>query len=218
MKILALDTASAGCNVCVWQDGDVIALQTEKMARGQDGRLIPLIEEAMEEAGLAYADLDRIAVTRGPGSFTGIRVGLATARGIGLASEKPVVGIDRFSVFHRLYADHNPLLVAIDSRRLELFVHLFNGEGDFNPETAQMLPPEDIAEIIKQTESLSVAGDGAEALEEYLSPSMYVEASEDAEVVACAALAAEAEVGAARFLPRPLYLRAPDVNISKKKL
>ena len=98
MLILSLDTAGQACAVCVWRDGVVLAAREERMARGQDARLVPLLLEVMAAAGVAFPQLDRIAVTRGPGSFTGLRIGLATARGLGLAADKPVIGIDRFSI------------------------------------------------------------------------------------------------------------------------
>src|SRR5271168_4937059 len=100
MLILSLDSAGAGCGVTVWRDGKILATHAEHMERGQDQRLMPLVLEIMKKAGVTFGDLDRIAVTRGPGSFTGLRIGLAAARGIGLAANKPVIGIDRFSIFH----------------------------------------------------------------------------------------------------------------------
>ncbi len=100
MLILSLDSAGNGCGACVWHDGNILASAEEPMERGQDQRLMPLILDIMKKANVTFDQLDRIAVTRGPGSFTGLRIGLAAARGIGIASGKPVIGIDRFSIFH----------------------------------------------------------------------------------------------------------------------
>lgn len=219
MKILAIDSAAAGCNVCVWEDGNVLSVKTEQMMRGQDARLVPLIEEVVEEASITYEDLDMVAVIRGPGSFTGLRVGLATARGIGLASEKPVVGIDRFSIYKDLFVDDpRPLLVAIESRRLELFVTLFEEreEGSYDPETATMLPPEEIVELAQQHPTAIIVGDAQAPLSKYFDKSRFINPKEP-EVIACARLAAIATIGEPRFLPRPLYLRAPDVCLPKNK-
>ena len=103
MMVLGIDSAGAGCGVCVWQDGRVLASAFEAMERGQDRRLVPLILEVMQKAGADFDTLDRIAVTRGPGSFTGLRIGIAAARGIGLAASKSVLGIDRFAIYPRLF-------------------------------------------------------------------------------------------------------------------
>ncbi len=103
MLILSIDCAGSGCGVCVFQNGNVIAAAHEVMERGQDQRLMPLIVEMMQQASVSFDQLDRIAVTRGPGSFTGLRIGLAAARGIGLAAGKPVIGIDRFAIYREQF-------------------------------------------------------------------------------------------------------------------
>lgn len=93
MRVLALDTCLAACSVAVL-DGDRIAADAcEVMERGHQERLAPLVRDTMARAALAFSDLDRIAVTLGPGSFTGLRVGLAFAKGLGLALGRPVVGL-----------------------------------------------------------------------------------------------------------------------------
>src|SRR3569832_1939804 len=93
MLILAFDTSIAACSVALIRDAAILAATREVMDRGQAEALMPMIERVMESARASYRDLDRIAVTTGPGSFTGVRVGLAAARGLGLASEKPIVGV-----------------------------------------------------------------------------------------------------------------------------
>jgi tRNA threonylcarbamoyladenosine biosynthesis protein TsaB len=96
MIVLAIDTALDACSAAVL-DTDAPALlasESQPMPRGHAEALMPLIDRVMSAAGIAYLALDRIAVTVGPGSFTGLRVGLSAARGIGLAADKPVVGAD----------------------------------------------------------------------------------------------------------------------------
>ncbi len=172
------------------------------MERGQDARLIPLVQQAMAGANVSFADLDRIAVTRGPGSFTGLRIGLAAARGIGLAAEKPVVGIDRFSIHRAQRKEARDLLVILESRRLELYTRHYPSSGVL-PEPG-LSPPEEIERFLAQHTGVEIAGD----VEAFKADSL------EAEVVTCAALAALADPEGADFLPRPLYLRAPDVTIA----
>lgn len=202
MLILALDSAGSGCAACVWKDGQVLAQGEEKMERGQDSRLLPLVQEIMAKAGLSYAELDRIAATRGPGSFTGLRIGLAAARGLGLAAGKPVIGIDRFSIHRAQRKESKELLVLLESRRLELYTRFYPVSGVAHE--PELLPPEEIEKFLAQHPGLEIAGD----------VSAFSASSLESEVITCAALAALADPEEAAFLPRPLYLRAPDVTIA----
>ena len=93
MRLLAIDTALEACSVALL-DGDTVAAQeTQAMARGHAEALMPMLARLQENAAFYFAVIDRIAVTVGPGSFTGLRVGISAARGIALATAKPVVGI-----------------------------------------------------------------------------------------------------------------------------
>lgn len=93
MRVLALDTCLAACSVAVLDGSRIAASACEVMDRGHQERLAPLVRDTMARAALAFSDLDRIAVTLGPGSFTGLRVGLAFAKGLGLALGRPVIGL-----------------------------------------------------------------------------------------------------------------------------
>src|SRR2546421_190197 len=96
MLILAIDTALDACAAGILDTdaGKLIALESQPMKRGHAEALMPLIAKLMKDSGIAFAGLDRIAVTTGPGSFTGLRVGLSAARGIALAASKPAVAVD----------------------------------------------------------------------------------------------------------------------------
>ncbi|MGH7024255.1 MAG: tRNA (adenosine(37)-N6)-threonylcarbamoyltransferase complex dimerization subunit type 1 TsaB, partial [Caulobacteraceae bacterium] len=93
MSLLAIDTCLAACQAAVISDGVALASLSEPMARGHQERLGPMVREAMDQAGLRFSELDRIAVTVGPGSFTGLRVGLAFAKGLALALDIPCTGV-----------------------------------------------------------------------------------------------------------------------------
>src|ERR1700716_1556841 len=101
MLILAIDTALDACAACVLDTGagEPIAQESQAMKRGHAEALMPLIARVIKISGIAFASLDRIAVTTGPGSFTGLRVGLSAARGIGLAADKPVVGLTTLTAY-----------------------------------------------------------------------------------------------------------------------
>ena len=91
--ILAMDTSTAACSVALWRDGGVVASRFEVIERGHAEYLVPMIEAVMAEADERPADIDLIAVSIGPGAFTGIRLGLATARAMALAQDIPCIGI-----------------------------------------------------------------------------------------------------------------------------
>ena len=93
MIVLAIDTALDGCAVAIVRDETTLASISEPMQRGQAERLAPMAREAVEAAGVRLAEIDRIAVTTGPGSFTGVRVGLSFARALALALGIPCVGV-----------------------------------------------------------------------------------------------------------------------------
>src|SRR6267378_1505756 len=121
MLILAIDTALDACAAAVL-DADaskIIAQESQAMKRGHAEALMPLIARVMKGTGIAFASLDRIAVTTGPGSFTGLRVGLSAARGIALAADRPVVGLTTLAAYAAPVVTQNvehPVISAIDAR------------------------------------------------------------------------------------------------------
>ena len=205
MQILAIDTSAAACAVALWRDGVVVHAAHEIMPRGQDARLLPLIQETLATVQTDFAALDRIAVMRGPGSFTGIRIGLATARGLGLALGKPVIGIDRFRLYHAALRPAQDLLVVIDSKRDELFCRLFPITGA----TSEPFRATTMELAAYDRRETAVTGDGAHLHswnQAILLPLLAAEAGW------AAALAATADPDAPLWQPTPLYLRPPDVS------
>ena len=93
MILLALDTCLGACSAAIVDGAQVVASVSEPMTRGHQERLAPMARDLMAEGGLAFTRLDRIGVTIGPGSFTGLRVGLAFAKGLALALDRPCVGV-----------------------------------------------------------------------------------------------------------------------------
>jgi tRNA threonylcarbamoyladenosine biosynthesis protein TsaB len=126
--LLAIDTAAPRLALAVLRDGDRVDTLIEDMATGQAERLFSAIDELFARTGIAYADLTRIAVTTGPGSFTGLRIGLSAARGLALALNIPVVGVPSLFALS-LNAQCDPVGVLLDARRGEAYVQTFSGPG-----------------------------------------------------------------------------------------
>jgi tRNA threonylcarbamoyl adenosine modification protein YeaZ len=125
--LLAIDTAAPRLQLALLVD-DRADVLVEDMAQGQAERIFPAIDELLARNGLAYKDLTRIAVTTGPGSFTGLRIGLSGARGLGLALGIPVIGIPSLLAVS-LTAQCDPVAVLLDARRDEAYFQLFSGPG-----------------------------------------------------------------------------------------
>ncbi|MEH2481075.1 tRNA threonylcarbamoyladenosine biosynthesis protein TsaB [Nitrobacteraceae bacterium AZCC 2146] len=134
MLILAIDTALDACaaGVLDTRTSKLVAHESLPMKRGHAEALMPLIAGVIKASGIGFADLDRIAVTTGPGSFTGLRVGLSAARGIGLASGKPVVGITTLTAYAAPVVSENgeyPIISAIDARHDHVYFQVVSGDG-----------------------------------------------------------------------------------------
>ena len=134
MLILAIDTALDACAAGVLDTdaGRLIAQESQPMKRGHAEALMPLIARVMKASGIAFVALDRNAVTTGPGSFTGLRVGLSAARGIGLAANKPVVGLTTLTAYAAPVVAQNaaqPVISAIDARHDHVYFQVVSGDG-----------------------------------------------------------------------------------------
>ena len=221
MKILAFDTAMAACSVAVIEaDRDqhvLLAEHQEARPRGHAEVLVPLIAEVMEQAGTSFDDLDRIAVTTGPGTFTGVRIGIATARGLALASDLPVIGITTLEAIAagamELGAKNRPVAAIIDARRGEVYVQRFR--PDMEPLSAPAaLPYEAAAAEIAGTASLLV-GTGVHLVTPLLAPDAdFARNERAADQPRALIIARRAALRDPSDEPLvPLYLRAPDAKL-----
>src|SRR6188474_1260141 len=134
MRVLAIDTALAVCAAAVLDTArpGMRARESLPMLRGHAEALMPLIARVMHAAQLEFSDLDRVAVTVGPGSFTGLRVGIAAARGIALATAKPAVGLSTLSALaapHVAARSDHTIIAAIDARNEQVYFHVFAPDG-----------------------------------------------------------------------------------------
>lgn len=226
MKLLGFDTTLETCSVALLDDDRLVAGRAERLVRGHAEALLPMIEAVMNEAGLGYAELDALGVTVGPGTFTGQRIGLAAARGIGLARKLPVQGVTTLSAIaygvdsDGLVEDDEDILVALDARRGDVYLQLFSRPLAWpqNRTSAAAIPLAGIALEAPQRPCV-VVGTAVPLVETALAGGRpaprYLSAPAEAEARHVAALARrEIEAhGLPRQPPSPLYLRAPDAKL-----
>jgi len=217
MLILAIDTALDACAAAVLDTdkNEVIAQEQAAMKRGHAEALMPLIARVMKESGIAFSALDRIAATTGPGSFTGLRVGLSAARGIALAANKPVVGITTLTAYaapHVSEHGEHPIISAIDARHDHVYLQAVAGHGE-SLLTPRLAPIEE-ALTASRFGALHLVGNAASMLAgrwpKDAPPPVKVDQQAAPDIVWVAWLAAA--VDPAMATPRPFYLRAPDAK------
>jgi tRNA threonylcarbamoyl adenosine modification protein YeaZ/ribosomal-protein-alanine acetyltransferase len=210
MKILSLDTAMAACSAAIidTESPKPLAEAYAAMERGHAEALPPMVAEVMAASGLSYQDIDRIAVTTGPGTFTGVRIGLAFARGLGMALDIPVVGIDSLSAIAANEPAPAPLLVVSDARNGEVYAAVF--DADRKPlsgpavstvtASATNIPPTTL--ILGTAAAAVIAAAGT--------PSLSVSTANVLPVASRFGLRAATALPGP--MPAPLYLRSPDAK------
>ena len=204
MRILALDTCLAACSAAVIDGDRLLASASEPMMRGHQERLALMVQEIMREADLAFADLDRIGVTVGPGSFTGLRVGVAFAKGLSAALGKPCVGV---GALEALAAERPGLVVAaVDARRDQVYVQAFR-DGAALMEASALHADDAVTQITRLGSPDALVGTGAPLL----AIAFPVAGRDDTAVPDPAVIA---RLSARTATPvKPLYLRAPDAKL-----
>jgi tRNA threonylcarbamoyladenosine biosynthesis protein TsaB len=215
MIVLGLDSAAGACSAALWRDGDIIGHRLAVMARGHAEALVPMAQAVMAAAGVGFAALDGIGVTVGPGAFTGVRIGLAAARGLALAAGVPAIGITTFEALAAAVpADERAgrtLVAALDTKRADVYLQLF--DAALRPISEPLaLAVAEVAQLLPAGPLLTV-GDGAGLLAGILSGRDVVASRAaphpDAGRVATLA-AARLRTGSPAEPPAPLYLRPPD--------
>ncbi|MBB4063806.1 tRNA (adenosine(37)-N6)-threonylcarbamoyltransferase complex dimerization subunit type 1 TsaB [Gellertiella hungarica] len=208
MIVLALDTAGVDCSAALYDGAKnrILAERTERLGKGHAERLTDMVQEVLSEAGLALDAVERIGVTVGPGSFTGIRTGVAAARGFALALGVPAVGITTLEVLAADWASRHPgkpVVAAIDAKRGEVYAQAFAGDGSpvdapvaLDVEAFRQLAARHGGAVAGSAASLLAAA-GPEAEPDRFPPSV---------------LARLAHAAPVAHKPKPLYLRAPDAK------
>ncbi len=219
-RVLGIDSASGACSAALLVGGATVANRFEIMQRGQAEALAPMVDGVMNDAGVTADDLDLIGVTVGPGAFTGVRIGLAAARALGLASNTPVAGITTFSAVAAACPDGDrdarALLVVIESRRDDHFLQLI-GAGGIALAEPRALDASDVPAYVGDhvgSNGVRLIGDGAARLFEagVLTGAILGDGPGLPDARHVAALAARVSPEAMKP-PIPLYLRPPDVAI-----
>jgi tRNA threonylcarbamoyladenosine biosynthesis protein TsaB len=217
MLILAIDTALDACAAAVLDTdaGRLIARESLPMKRGHAEALMPLIARVVKQAGITFAALDRIAVTTGPGSFTGLRVGLSAARGIALAAGKPVVGLTTLTAYAAAVVSESgrhPIISAIDARHDHVYFQVVSGDAGslIRPRVATV---EEALEASRFGAPLLV-GNAANILAQRwpasAPPPVQIDPQPAPDIAWVAWLGAAVEPNSAPA--RPYYLRAPDAK------
>ncbi len=233
MRLLALDTALGACSAAVLIDGRLAGHRLEVMARGHAERLLPMAEEALAEAGLGWDSLDRLAVSVGPGTFTGVRTALAAARGLALALDLPLTGITTLDAVAAAAQAEGPegsqglLLVTLDAHGglvcAQGFARARGGDALVPAALAQpgLHEPEALVALLEAAQvplaDLKLAGSGAALVLAALGPrgaDIPVAGSGLPDAAEVARLAAAQPLPARPWAaPSPLYLRAPDARL-----
>lgn len=213
--LLAVDTALGGCSVALLEGNDTRAHIFEPMDRGHAERLAPMAREAMH--GIPFGALDRLAVTTGPGTFTGQRVGLAFMRGLRLALKIPLTGVTTLEAIAAAAMDQaaqSRAAVIHDARRDEAYLLL--RDGDRVVQQPVVLPFQDAIARIRLFGACVVAGTGAVAANEALGGDFFLSSVRQPDALWVARLAAD--LPPPPDAPGPLYLRAPDAKLPGGKV
>ena len=205
MIVLAIDTAGTGCHAALYDSRTdaVLGAAGADIGRGHAERLMEFVDGALAASGLDLPSVERIAVTVGPGSFTGIRVGVAAARGLALALGVPAVGVSSLAALAADRQAGTPLLVAMDAKRDEVYWQAFAADG-------QALSPPALAGI---DAARGIAAGHEGALAGSAAALLRADAPQETDGVSIATVARlGARLDPQGHLPRPLYLRGPDAK------
>ena len=169
--ILCLETATKSCSVALAKDGQLLAFQEEVSEKySHSEQLTPFIDSLLQEQGIALTDLDAIAVSKGPGSYTGLRIGVSTAKGLCYALDKPLIGVSTLEAMASGMEKKHPNKVycpMIDARRMEVYTAFFQNGNQLTDVEAHIVEADSFSEMLAQSEVLFF-GDGADKCQEVI--------------------------------------------------
>ena len=209
MIVLALDTAGVDCAAAIYDSGrnTMLGEASDMIGKGHAEHLMGIVDRALDQAGVTLSDVDRLAVTIGPGSFTGIRVGVAAARGFALSLDIPAVGITTLEVMAAAQREKTPgraVLAAMDAKREEIYLQSFAADGVALDEAR--------AVSIAEAQAFAAGFDGeiTGSATPILKPDATGEYANSFPISIVARLGAAANPNTGK--PKPLYLRGPDAK------
>ena len=230
MKLFAFDTALGACSVSCFVGGEEQATHFEPMPRGHAEVLMDHLAKVEAASGIAIAEADAIAVTVGPGTFTGVRVGLAAAKAFALATNKPVLGVSSLSALAAQVTpdrsrEEDTVAVAIDARRSQIYFQLFDAQlapvseaGALDPAAASQA----VADRCRQGHRTRVIGSGAQILASELTEpvdnAVFDTSDRQPSAREVARIASAIPIGDWPARVAPLYLRPPDAKPQKPSL
>jgi len=210
--ILAVDTALGACSVAVLEGGAILAHQFLEMTRGHAEALAPMVDETMRRSGIAFGALDCLAVTTGPGTFTGQRVGLAFMRGLRVALKKPLIGVTTLEAMAAATKADRAAAIH-DAKRDEAYLSLWeNGAAILEP---VVMPFADAVARIRAFGKCALCGTGAPKAGEELGAGFALTDIRQPDALWVARLAMARPVP--ELPPAPLYLRAPDAKLPEER-
>lgn len=167
--IICLETATNLCSVALCNDAGVISLRESNDLKSHASMLTVFINDILKEAGIKARQLDAVAVSKGPGSYTGLRIGVSVAKGIAYAASIPLIGIDTtLSMFHGATRKSNLYCPMLDARRMEVYYAVYNSKGETVRNISAQIITEDIFNDIPSTEEILIFGDGASKCREVI--------------------------------------------------
>lgn len=219
MILLALDSATSVCSAALCDGAaQMLGCRRGDLTRDQAGGLVALIDTVLRDAGVGYGAVDVIAVNHGPGSFTGVRAGVAAARGLALAAERPVIAVNTLEVLAAALGRQSAgtIVAALDARRAQVYVQTFDHELVALSEPCALAPQEVL--LAGLAPPIRLAGNGAALLCAALPddlPVLQESVEADALGVARRAIArlAAGEQPVPGHMVQPLYLRPPDARL-----
>ena len=171
MLILGLETTAAAASCALYRDGEMLALNYQRSKLTHSSTLLPMVEEMLAHAQLTIKDMDAVAVAQGPGSFTGVRIGVATVKGLCWGAEKKAVGVSTLEAMSRnavFAVGESVICPVMDARRAQVYGAIFDGEGKRLCEDAAIAAEELAAQVKDTGKSALVLGDGWAVFEKAL--------------------------------------------------